>query len=73
MGWALKTIKKKARFTKKETEYLTDQFQKGEQSGRKSNPQEVMKAMSLARDQAGERRFQPDGVLTSHQISGFFS
>ena len=29
--------------------------------------------MSLARDQAGERRFQPDEVLTSQQISGFFS
>ena len=29
--------------------------------------------MSLARDQAGGRRFQPDEVLTSQQISGFFS
>jgi hypothetical protein len=57
MGWALKTIKKKARSTKKQTEFLTDQFQIGEQSGRKSDPQEVSKAMSLARDQAGERRF----------------
>jgi len=73
MGWALKTIKKKARFTKKQTEFLTDQFQIGEQSGRKSDPQEVSKAMSLARDQAGERRFQPDEVLSSQQISGFFS
>ncbi|XP_020613523.1 uncharacterized protein LOC110051794 isoform X2 [Orbicella faveolata] len=63
MGWALK----------KQSEFLTDQFQKGEQSGRKSDPQEVSKAMSLARDQAGERQFQPDEVLTSQQISGFFS
>lgn len=73
MGWALKTIKKKVRFTKKQTEFLTDQFQKGEQSGRKSDPQEVSKALSLARDQAMERRFQPGEVLTSQQISGFFS
>ena len=29
--------------------------------------------MSLARDPAGGRRFQPDVVLTSQQISGFFS
>ena len=29
--------------------------------------------MSLARDQAGERRFQPDEVLTSQQISSFFT
>jgi len=73
MGWALKTIKKKVRFTKKQTEFLSDQFQKGEQSGRKSDPQGVSKAMCLARDQAGERRFQPDEVLTSQQISGYFS
>ena len=73
MGWALKTIKKKVRFTKKQTEFLTDQFQKGEYSGRKSDPQEVSKTMSLARDQAGECRFQLDEVLTSQQISGFFS
>jgi len=33
---ALKTIKKKVRFTKKQIEFLTEQFQKGEQSGRKS-------------------------------------
>ena len=62
MGWALKTIKKKVRFTKKQTEFLTDQFRKGEYSGRKSGPQDVSKAISLARDQAGGRRFQPDDV-----------
>ena len=65
--------KKKVRFTKKQTEFLTEQFQKGEISGQKSDPQEVSKAMSLARDQAGQHRFQPDEVLTSQQISGFFS
>ena len=72
-GWALKTIKKKVRFTGKQTQFLTDQFQRGEYSGRKSDPQEVSKTISLARDQAGGRRFQPDEVLTSQQISGFFS
>ena len=60
-------------FTGKQTQFLTDQFQKGEYSGRKSDPQEVSKTISLARDQAGGRRFQPDEVLTSQQISGFFS
>ena len=73
MGWALKTNKKKLRFTKKQTELLTEQFQKGELSGQKNDPQEVSTAMSLARDQAGQCRFQPDEVLTSQQISGFFS
>ena len=62
MGWALKTIKKKVRFMKKQTEFLTDQFLKGEYNGRKSDPQDVSKTISLARDQAGGRRFQPDDV-----------
>ena len=43
LGWALKKIKKKVRFTTKQTEFLTDQFQKGEYSGRKSDPQEKRK------------------------------
>ena len=73
MGWDLKTIKKKERFSKKQTEFLTGQFQKRKQSGQKSDPQDVSKAMSLSRVQAGKRRFQPDEVLTSRQISGFFS
>jgi len=57
VGWALKTIKKKVRFTKKQTEFLADQFQKEKPSGRKSDPQEVSKAMSSARDQAGKADF----------------
>ena len=73
MGWSLKTIKKKVRFTKKQTEFLTEQFQKGELSGQKSDPKEVSKAMRLARDQVGQHRFQPHQVLTSQQIIGFFS
>ena len=72
-GLGTEDNKKKVRFTKKQTEFLTEQFQKGEISGQKSDPQEVSKAMSLARDQAGQHRFQPDEVLTSQQISGFFS
>ena len=73
MGWALKTAKKKACFTEKQKEFLTDQFKVGEQSGQKCDPHEVSKAMNLARDQTGERLFQADEVLTSQQISGFFS
>jgi len=48
MGWALKTIKKKVRFTKKQTEFLTDQFQIGEQRRRKSDPREVLKIHSAS-------------------------
>ena len=71
-GWALKTIKKRARFSDKQRQYLTEQFQKGEESGRKCDPQEVSKSMGLERDQGGVRIFHPDEVLTAQQITSFF-
>ena len=70
-GWALKT-KKRARFSNKQRQYLTEQFQKGEESGRKCNPQEVSKSLGLGRDQGGARIFHPDEVLTAQQITSFF-
>ena len=73
MGWALKTITKKARFTQKQNEFLKQQFEIGEQSGRKADPSEVSKLMRSARDEFGTRRFQPEEVLTGQQITGFFS
>ena len=44
-GWALKT-KKRARFSDKQRQYLTEQFQNGEESGRKCDPQEVSKSIA---------------------------
>ena len=73
MGWALKTITKKARFTQKQNEFLKQQFEVGEQSGRKADPNEVSKLMRSARDELGVRRFKPEEVLTGQQITGFFS
>ena len=71
-GWALKTIKKRARFSDKQRQYLTEQFQKGEESGRKCDPQKVSKSMGLERGQGGARIFHPDEVLTAQQITSFF-
>ena len=71
-GWALKTIKKKTRFTDKQKQFLTEQFQKGEETGRKCDPQQVSKSMGLEKDETGARRFQPDEVLSAQQITGFF-
>ena len=68
-GWALKTIKKRARFSDKHRQYLTEQFQNGEESGRKCDPKEVSKSMGLERDQGGARIFHPDEVLTAQQIT----
>lgn len=49
MGCALKTIKKKVRFTDKQKQFLTEEFNNGEETGRKSDPQEVSKAMALVK------------------------
>ena len=73
MGWALKTITKKTRFTQKQNEFLKQQFENGEQSGRKADPNEVSKLMRSSRDELGARRFLPGEVLTGQQITGFFS
>ena len=74
MGWTLKTITKKARFTQKQNEFLIQQFEIGEQSGSKADPSEVSKlVMRSASDELGARRFQPEQVLTGQQITRFFS
>ena len=63
MGWALKTITK-TRFTQKQNEFLKQQFEIGEQSGRKADPNEVSKMMRSSRDELGARQFLPEEVLT---------
>ena len=68
----MKTIKKKVRFTDKQKQFVTEEFNKGEETGRKSDPQEVSKAMTLVKDMEGVRRFKPDDVLSAQQITGFF-
>ena len=72
MGWTLKIIKMKVRFTDRQKQFLTEEFNKGEETGRNSDPQEVSKAMALVKDMGGVRRFKPDEVLSAQQITGFF-
>ena len=72
MGWTLKIIKKKVRFTDRHKQFLIEEFHKGEETGRKSDPQEVSKAMALVSDKESVRRFKPDEVLSAKQITGFF-
>jgi len=53
MGWALKTIlKTKVRFTDKQKRFLTEEFNKEEDTGRESNPRQVSKSR---RDGLSER------------------
>lgn len=68
MGCALKTIKKKVRFTDKQKQFLTEEFNNGEETGRKSDPQED----GLSENMEGARRFKPDEVLSAQQITGLF-
>lgn len=54
MGWVLKTIlKTKVRFKDKQKEFLTEEFNKGEDTGRESSPQRVSQAR---RDGLSERQ-----------------
>ena len=60
MGWSLKTIlKKKVRFTDKQKQFLTEEFNKGQDTGRESNPQQVSKAR---RDGVSERQGRYAGL-----------
>lgn len=68
MGWALKTITKKKRFTQKQNEFLKQQFEIGEQSGQKADPSEVSKLMRSGRGESGARQFQPEEFLTGQLL-----
>lgn len=74
MGWALKnSTTQRRRLTENQKKYLTDLFILGEQTGRKSDPNEVATSMRKARNKDGAFLFQSDSYLTSKQIAGFFS
>jgi hypothetical protein len=57
MGWALKSSSKKARFSKKQKDYLIGKFQIGQKTGQKADPSSVARAMLTARNVNGERMF----------------
>ena len=52
---------------------MKQQFEIGEQSGRKADPSEVSKLLKSARDELGVCLFQAEEVLTGQQITGLFS
>ena len=73
MGWALKTAKKKTMFSQEQKKYLTEQFVIGEESGKKADPKQVSQDMRKVRNESGVRLFLGKDVLSSQQVSGFFS
>ncbi|XP_063436491.1 uncharacterized protein LOC134717922 [Mytilus trossulus] len=73
MGWAIKKDRKSHRFTENVKTYLRAIFNAGEQSGRKSNADDVSRNMRVCRDENGNKMFQPEKCLQPSQIASFFS
>ena len=74
MGWALKSRgSERARFTEEQKSYLTAKFRIGEETGLKTDPAAVARAMMCAKGPDGSLLFTSKDFLTAKQISGFFS
>ena len=64
---------KKTMFSQEQKKYLTEQFVIGEESGKKDDPKQVSQDMRKVRSESGVRLFLGKDVLSSQQVSGFFS
>ena len=72
-GWALKSsASHRCRFTYKQKKYLTEKFQQGERSGRKSDPASAAPSMMSAMDSQDKRMFSSEEFLTASRVAGFF-
>ncbi|RUA04226.1 MAG: hypothetical protein DSY43_06820 [Gammaproteobacteria bacterium] len=73
-GWALHKGRGGAtQFSQAVKVYLTAKFNLGERTGRKCNPEQVVKDMRKARTVNNERMFTREEWLTKTQVQGFFS
>lgn len=72
-GWALKTSRKKGRFTTNQRQYLDDKFKIGQQSGHKADSEQVSIDMRHAKNEDGTRRFTVEEFLSAKQIKSYFS
>lgn len=59
-GWALKTTKKSRRFQERVKEFLTSKFNKGVETGQKSDPGQVAKEMRQLTDETGTLVFSSE-------------
>ena len=73
VGALKSSASRRCRFTYKQKNYLTEKFQQGERSGRKSDPVLVARSMMSAMDSQGKRMFSSEEFLTAPQVAGFFS
>ena len=72
-GWALRSTKKSSRFNFKQKNYLNEKFKIGEQTGHKTDPEDVARDMRHAKEEDGSRMFTPAEFLSPQQIKSYFS
>ena len=66
-------MKKPYRFSDKQKSYLVEEFNTGQGTGRKVDPEVVAKEMQREKDENGLRLFTISEFLTPLQVSSFFS
>ena len=64
---------KSARFNDAEKKYLEDKFNLGQQTGRKVDPERVVKDIRFAKKADGSRLFSSNEFLSAQQIQSFLS
>ena len=72
-GWGLRPAKKAYRFSEKQKAYLTDKFNIGQSTRRKVDASLVARDTRSSHSSNGERLFKSTELLTSQQISSYFS
>lgn len=72
-GWALKTVKKSSRMTKRVKNFLESKFNEGARSGQKADPTKLAREMKDAKDEEGKLVFTAQEWRSAKQIANFFS
>lgn len=72
-GWALKSRREIKRFTSDQKKYLIENFEFGEKTGRKCDPEEIAQQMRQVKKDDGKRRFSSTEFLSPLQIGSYFS
>uniref|UniRef100_A0A914CGH7 Uncharacterized protein n=1 Tax=Acrobeloides nanus TaxID=290746 RepID=A0A914CGH7_9BILA len=72
-GWALKSARQFQLFSDDVKQFLDDQFDNGQRTGKKIDSKTVEQLMKTATDELGNRRFMVKDRLTARQIASYFS
>ena len=72
-GWALRGPNKAKHHSQAVKMYLHELFEKGQRTGRKSEPSDVARDLKSAKTADGTKRFQPDDWLSASRVASYFS